>query len=129
VRVVDFGIRGLDLAFTLLQGYDGVILIDVAQRGRPPGTLTVIEPDPADAESGASAELADGPHGMHPVRVLRLVREMGGRRPWMRVVVCEPVAFGSEEDPALGLSPPVAAAVEGAVELVEELAASFLATF
>ncbi|MGH7848434.1 MAG: hydrogenase maturation protease, partial [Candidatus Binatia bacterium] len=39
VRVVDFGIRGFDLAYALLDGYDLTILVDAAPRGGLPGTL------------------------------------------------------------------------------------------
>jgi hydrogenase maturation protease len=126
VRVVDFGIRGLDLAYTLLDGYDGAVLIDAAQRGRPPGTLYLLEVDP---ETTASAAALPGiaTHGMEPAKVLVLVREMGGRCPWLRVVACEPATFGSEEDPIMGLSAPVLAAVDGAVEMVEGLVREFLA--
>ena len=45
VQVVDFGIRGLDFAYTLLEGdFDAVIIVDIISRGKPPGTLYVIEP-------------------------------------------------------------------------------------
>jgi hydrogenase maturation protease len=116
VRVVDFGIRGYDLAYALLDGYDGAIFIDALQRGYAPGTLCVLEPDLADLES-EQGELPA--HSMHPVAVLRLVRTMGGQLGCLRVVGCEPATFGSEEDPALGLSPPVQAAVDEAVRLAE----------
>ena len=52
VRVIDFGIRGLDLAYALCDGYDAVIVVDAAFRGRPPGTLYVIEPDLNGAAAG-----------------------------------------------------------------------------
>ena len=45
VTIKDFGIRGLDLTYALLDGYAAAVLIDTAQRGEPPGTLYVIEPD------------------------------------------------------------------------------------
>src|SRR5947209_6163179 len=47
VRVVDFGIRGLDLSYALLDGYEAVILVDAAPRGAPAGTLHVLELDAA----------------------------------------------------------------------------------
>jgi hydrogenase maturation protease len=124
VRVVDFGIRGFDLACALLDGYDGAILVDALQRGYSPGTLCVLEPDLGglDAEQG---ELQA--HGMHPVAVLRLVRTMGGQLGPLRVVGCEPATFGSEEDPAMGLSPAVEGAVEEAVRLVETVVRELIA--
>ena len=45
MRVVDFGIRGFDLAYALLDGYDVTILVDAASRGGSPGTLYTIEID------------------------------------------------------------------------------------
>jgi hydrogenase maturation protease len=119
VRVVDFGIRGLDLAYALLDGYDAVILVDATPRGQAPGTLYVIEPELKDLEQPEEQLLS--PHGMDPVRVFRLVREMGGTIPWVRVVGCEPASLGSEEEPGLGLSEPVQAAVEEAGRIVERL--------
>jgi len=121
VRVVDFGIRGLDLAYTLLDGYDALILVDATPRGRPPGTLYVIEPDLNDLNDPGQQETTVEMHELHPVKVFRLVQTLGGQLPWLRVVGCEPATLGSEEDPALGLSPPVLAAVAEAVRMVETL--------
>src|SRR5437868_14687112 len=45
VQVVDFGIRGMELAYTLLDDYDTLILVDAVPRGSPAGTLYLIEPD------------------------------------------------------------------------------------
>ena len=45
VRVVDFGIRGLDLVYALQDGYDTTILIDVFPHGKAPGTVSVVEPN------------------------------------------------------------------------------------
>ena len=58
---------------------------------------------------------------LHPVAVLRLVRQFGGQPGWLRVVGCEPATLGSEEDPAMELSAPVRAAIPEALRLVEEL--------
>src|SRR5208283_2780861 len=87
VAVKDFGIRGLDLAFSLLEGYDLTILVDALPRGGPPGTLYVLEPDPADLEPGAESMVET--HGMDPVKVLRLVKSMGGDCGAVRVVGCQ----------------------------------------
>lgn len=121
IRVVDFGIRGLDLAYTLLDGYDALILVDATPRGQPPGTLYVLAPDLTDLKDPGSPQLAGVAHGLDPVRALRLVQTLGGRLPWMRVVGCEPATLGSEEDMPLELSPLVAAALDEAVRLVEAL--------
>jgi hydrogenase maturation protease len=123
VRVVDFGIRGFDLTFALLEEDDVVILVDAAPRGEPPGTLSVLEPEWTDPDDSAPGELLIDPHAMDPVKVLRLVRALGGRAMRVLLVGCEPVPLGTsdDEDMAPGLSQPVLAAVDQAVMLIESL--------
>jgi hydrogenase maturation protease len=116
VEVVDFGIRGYDLAYALLDGYEYAVLVDALPRGEPPGTVRVLEPD---LEALPALSSPDG-HAMGPDRVLALVRELGGRPPRLLVVGCEPASLGGEEG-AMGLSPPVTAAVDEAVRTVERL--------
>jgi len=124
VSVVDFGIRGFDLACALASDYDAVILVDTTQRGGSPGMLYVIEPDiAATAANRASGVEA---HSLDPAQVLRLARELGRPCPWVRIVGCEPLTFGSAEEPALGLSEPVRAAVGEGVRLVEALIRNYL---
>lgn len=117
-KVVDFGIRGLDLAYALHEGYDAVVMLDAAPRGEAPGTLSVIEPDP-DADDEVTLDT----HGMDPVHVLQLARELGGALPRTLVVACEParIVDPDEEDLLADLSAPVRAALDGAVALVLEL--------
>lgn len=126
VEVVDFGIRGLDLAYALQTQYTAVILIDAAPRGYPPGTLSLIEPvlDPP-AEAGLERQAILEPHGMDPVRVLHLARSLGAALPPVRLVACEPGSLEPEEggDLLVALSEPVREAVGPAVELVESLIA------
>src|SRR5580704_14167575 len=77
VRVVDFGIRGLDLVYALLDGYKTVILIDAVQRGDgPPGTLYVLEPQLEDLDTSTQPIEA---HTMDPVKVLQTAAAMGAR--------------------------------------------------
>jgi hydrogenase maturation protease len=127
VRVVDFGIRGLDLAYAMLDDRDATILVDAVPRGGPPGTLYVIEPDTIEVgDLVESGPVVEG-HGMDPVKVLRMVAAMGGRPRHVLVVGCEPMTLGSEEDPAMGLSPPVESAVGEAVRLIESLVERLMA--
>jgi len=115
VRVFDFGTRGHDLAYAMLDGYDAVVLVDATRRGNSPGTLYTLEPTPDD--------LAGGPvetHGVTLPAVFALVQVMGGTVPPLRLVGCEPAELGPDDEGAFGLSPPVAAAVDRAVGLVEE---------
>jgi hydrogenase maturation protease len=123
VAVVDFGIRGFDLAFALLDGYEMCILVDVVERGGPPGTLYVIEPDLDHLEPGEQ----DG-HGLDPVRVLRLAKEMGGPTGKVLLVGCEPETFGPAEEGQMGLSSVVAKAVDAAIVRIEAMVAGFLAS-
>lgn len=122
VKVVDFGIRGFDLASALADGCDLALLVDACPRGAAPGTLHVIEPDLATIESASSDEPGPGPHGLDPVNVIRLARVMGARFGRILVVGCEPETLG-DEDGRIGLSASVAAAVDRAVPLVESLVA------
>ena len=119
VCVRDFGIRGFDLAYAILDGYDLTILVDAVARGGEPGTLYVIEPD-LNANSG---ERQIETHNIDPVTVLNLVRTLGGEPQRILVVGCEPATFGPENEGQMGLSVPVATAIDEAVRLVEELLA------
>jgi hydrogenase maturation protease len=123
VRVVDFGIRGLDLAYALLEDYDTVILVDATRQGGEPGALYVIEPELAGAPEGDTAAALVDAHGMHPMRVLEMVRELGGQPKHVLVVGCEPATLGDEFEGAMGLSAPVEAAVDGALAMIESLIA------
>lgn len=116
VRVADYGIRGLHLAYELLCGYDRVILVDAVKRGGEPGTLYVIEA--TDDGLDAPAPAVDA-HGMAPEAVLRLRRMLGGAGFPVLVVGCEPATVAE----GVGLSPAVAAAVPGAIDLVTGLLA------
>ena len=120
VCVVDFGIRGLDLAYALMDGYDVTIFVDATPRGEAPGTLYTIEPDlnGVDAlnEQGVMVEA----HNMNPMKVLSMVRMMGGEFKRILLVGCEPAPLESEEG-FMGLSEPVEAAVDEAVRIVETI--------
>lgn len=120
VQVTDYGIRGLHLAYELLNGYDALILLDAMPRGEQPGTLTVLEPvlGPAPVyDPGLGAPVVDA-HGMAPDAVLALLRTLGGQVGQVRVVGCEP----AEVTDRMGLSAPVAGAVDAAVGLARKLA-------
>jgi hydrogenase maturation protease len=122
VEVVDFGIRGLDLVYALTAGYRAAILIDTVARGERPGTVSVIEPEePEPGITAAPEDLLLSPHAMDPQRVLRLAALLGGKCQRVVLVGCEPLSFGDDEFGAEGLTPPVAAAVAPAADLVESL--------
>ena len=120
--MVDFGIRGLDLTYALLDGYDAVILVDATPRGGAPGTIYVLEPEAASQEGPAAVE----PHNLDPVKVLRLAATMGARVGRLLVVGCEPSPVDDVEEMRDGLSEPVRAAVDEAARVVESLTAKLL---
>lgn len=119
VSVLDFGIRGIDLTYALLEDYQRVILIDAVQRGGKPGTIYVIEP--AITNSG---ELQT--HEMAPDKVLAAARRMGAVLTNVIIVGCEPGSLGPDEEPRMELSPPVAAAVGEAAGMIKALVARAL---
>ena len=125
VEVVDFGIRALDLVYALRDGYRAAILVDTVQRGAPPGTLYVIEPEPPTGADEAN-EVLLSPHEMDPDKVLRLATLLGGVCGRVILVGCEPESFGDDEFGAEGLSPSVAAAVGPAAAEIERLAQAFI---
>ncbi len=124
VRVVDFGIRGLDLTYALLDGYEAVILVDALPRGGAPGTLYVLEPERGETAGGNGVAMET--HNLDPVKVLRLAEAMGGKVERLLLVGCEPRTTGGEEDMPDGLSDPVRASVDEAIGLIESLVARLL---
>ena len=120
VRIVDFGIRALDLAYALLDGYHTVILLDALPRRGAPGTVYTLEVTPEEAP--AAAVTLDA-HAMDPMRVLAAAQSMGARWDRLLVVGCEPSPGAADVDGpgALGMSPEVERAVEEAVPVVRRL--------
>lgn len=114
VAVVDYGIRGMHLAYDLLDGYAGLVLVDAVPGQAPPGSIRVLEVGEDDlGDRGLDA------HGMDPATVLASLRALGGRLPRTLVVGCIPADLGE----GIGLSPAVAAAVEPAAATVRALLA------
>jgi hydrogenase maturation protease len=114
VEIADFGIRGVHLVYELLGGCDLFVLVDAAQRGYEPGTVTVLEVDPADAAPGTAIMDA---HDLTPDAIFAMLASMGGHPGRSLVVACEP----ADLSPGMGLSDPVRAALPHAVSAVEEI--------
>ncbi|MHB1595169.1 MAG: hydrogenase maturation protease [Streptosporangiaceae bacterium] len=147
VRVGDYGIGGMHLAYDLAEGYGTAILIYATPRGGTPGSVYVLEPearevaapDRAGTDSGtdsgrvgpgqagagllaqprASAAMFDA-HGTQPDVVLGIVSMLGARGGRMLIVGCEPACT----DYGIGLSEPVVGAVDAAVRAVLDLIAA-----
>src|ERR1700676_1955836 len=114
VILKDFGIRGLDLTYALLDPYELVILVDAYPRGGEPGTVYLVKPDPVEMNTPDGVPPRLETHGMNPMNVLRMVKSMGGAPNRILIVGCEPAELGSDEEGKLGLSDPVQAGVEEA---------------
>jgi hydrogenase maturation protease len=118
VRVTDFGIRSYDLTYAMMDGYDVTVFVDSTSQGQPPGTVYLIEPDLN--QIGQLEEEVTDAHSMNPVRVLRMLRTMGGSPGRVFLIGCEP-AILEVDDGQLGLSEAVEAAVPRAIELIKSL--------
>jgi hydrogenase maturation protease len=136
VRVADYGISGMHLAYDLADGYETAVLIDAAPRGGEPGTVTLLALTPPRPILGAEAEQRRDPatvadalgasrlfdaHGMQPDVVLGVLDMLGagGTPARLLVVGCEPASV----DYGMELSEPVASAVDEAVRVVLDLVA------
>ena len=116
VRVVDFGIRGIHLAYEMLDGgYDTTIMVDATPRGEKPGTVYLIEPDLKSLDGQQPASL--DAHGMDPQLVFSTLQSLGGLPGRVLIVGCEPL----ESDEGIGLSEPVQRGVDEAVRLVHSV--------
>jgi hydrogenase maturation protease len=124
VQVIDFGVRAIDLAYALSDGYETVILLDATPQGGDPGAVYVIEPllDEAPAHE---ANTSWDPHRLDTLELLRRVKAECTSFPRILLVGCEPADLGGEIG-RLGLSPPAQAALELAVHKVETLVAGIL---
>jgi hydrogenase maturation protease len=125
VRVTDFGIRGFDLAYALMEGYESTILIDACPGEGRPGSLNVIEPELSEPNVGGEKGSIVEPHAMNPVNVLRMAASMGAPLTRILLVGCVPATLGPDEG-MMGLSAEVEAAVEEAVKLVGSLTTRIL---
>ncbi len=123
VRVIDFGTRGYDFAFALADGYECVLIVDAVSRGAEPGTLFVIEPELDELENLRHSEFSDQSHDMNPRAALKLTRTMCATLPRLILLGCEPLELGDDEEGRLGLSCPVAAAIDPAIDRVMSLLA------
>ncbi len=126
VKLFDYGIRGYDLAYALLDGYDVTIFVDAVPNRETPGTIYVIEPDVSEFENlEADVSMLDA-HTMNPMHVLRMAHSMGAKFNKLLLVGCEPETLGGDEG-LMGLSAPVAAAIDKAADIVERLVAEISA--
>jgi hydrogenase maturation protease len=119
VRLGEYGIRGVHLAYELLDGYDALVLIDALPMGEEPGTVAVLDVDPSDVIAPSTMDA----HSMSPATVLGLLAGLGGTVERVVVVGCEPASIAE----GMGLSPVVEAAVPPAAAAVRALLAALAA--
>src|SRR6202035_1258114 len=124
VTVMDAGTGGLDLAYEVMRGYDGLVILDVTKQGGAPGILYVIEPDEESIQGGIEDGETINPHAMDPQTVLRFVKSIGAWPGRVVFIACEP---NDVDQMGWGLSEDVEQAVERAVELVLETVEELLA--
>ena len=120
VRLIDFGIRALDLTYALLNGYDMTIIVDAVRRDECAGTLSVIEPDLSEIENEDLLQEKNDAHTMSLTKVLSLAHSMGAKFNKLLIVGCEAQTLYNE-DIQTGLSEPVRTAVNEAASLIETL--------
>lgn len=125
VELLDVGIRGIHLAYQLLDGYDLLVVVDAAPRGREPGTVSLLEVDQAEVADAAPAVAeGDAPlldvHGLEPGAILSMLSSLGGQVRRVLVLACEPESVTE----GIGLSSVVQAAVPHAIAVLAGLVES-----
>jgi hydrogenase maturation protease len=115
VEIRDFGIRGVHLAYDLLNGCDLFVLVDAAPRGEPPGTVTVLEVDVPEPDPAAGPVI--DAHSLTPDGIFALLGSLGGQPGRSLLVACEPADVSA----GMGLSEPVQQALPHAVRMVLQI--------
>jgi len=118
VRVVDYGIRGMHLAYDLLDGYDALVLVDALPDRGAPGTLHVFEADHETLSAGVGLDA----HAMDPAAVFASLAALGGTPPYTVVIGCEV----DDVEERMGLSSAVTATVADAATAIEEIVGRLL---
>lgn len=118
VTVAETGIGGIHLVHELMAGYDAAVIVDAVDRGRPPGTVMVIEADVIDVEPLPMDERHDLLADMHlatPERALMVAKALGVLPDRTLIVGCQPVEIDTL---GIGLTGEVDRAVDVAIDEV-----------
>ena len=115
-ELLETGIGGVALLQELMQGCDGLIIVDAVDRGTEPGTVFLIEPDIGEPSGVPDIHLAN------PDQVLALAKALDCLPPRVLLVGCQPRG----DDLGVGLSPAVDRAVDVAVEQVRATVGAWL---
>jgi hydrogenase maturation protease len=119
VHLIDYGIRGMHLAYDLLEEWRALVLVDALPDRGAPGTLHVFEADHETLSATAGLEA----HSMDPAAVFATLTALGGTAPRTIVVGCQV----ENVDEGMGLSEPVSAAVPAAVAAINDVLADLAA--
>jgi hydrogenase maturation protease len=115
VHLVDYGIRGMHLAYDLLEEWRALVLVDALPDRGAPGTLHVFEADHETLSATAGLEA----HSMDPAAAFATLTALGGTAPPTIVVGCQV----ENVDEGMGLSELVSAAVPAAVAAINDVLA------
>ncbi|MGI9597277.1 MAG: hydrogenase maturation protease [Acidimicrobiales bacterium] len=121
VDVAETGIGGIHLVHELMAGYDALVVVDAVDRGRPPGTVMIIEADVVDVEPMPVEQRHDLLADMHlatPERALMVAKAVGVLPERTIMIGCQPVEI---ETLGIGLTTVVDEAVDTAVAEIERL--------
>jgi hydrogenase maturation protease len=116
-RLVETGIGGVAIVQELMDGFEGLVLVDAVDQGEPPGTLFRLEPEVAEAVHVPDVHLAN------PERVLAVAKGLGVLPERVAIVGCQPSGV---DELGEGLSREVERSVARAAELVEETVRAWL---
>jgi hydrogenase maturation protease len=120
VAVIETGIGGMSLVQEAMRGVGSLLLLDAHASGGVPGTVRLLEPALPDLSTLDAHALRDyfaDTHYATPLRALALLERLGRLPARVAVIGCEPAAH---EAIAIGLSAPVAAALERAESVAVE---------
>lgn len=124
VTILDVGIGGIHMVQELMDGYDGLVIVDAVDRDGAPGTVWVLEPtipEIEDLADGARSELLAETHYAVPAKALTLAKALGVLPDRIRMVGCQPGNIDLGE----GLSEALDGAVDLAIERVREIVAEW----
>lgn len=126
VKVIETGIGGMSIVQELMTGYDAVLLLDAHRSGGRHGELRLLQPvlpDLSELNAHALRDYFADTHYATPIRALSLLEQMGRLPRKVAIIGCEPAEVEAFN---LGLSPPVAAALDRAAGMARDWVAKAL---
>lgn len=112
VKVEDFGIRGIDLAFEITENYDLVILVDTVKVGAKAGTVFVLEP-----KSLSNSDIFT--HDLTPNKALQFAENFENKPKKMLLIGCEPMSLEFNSKISNDVKNSIEKAVMKILELIE----------